>query len=174
MNPPTQEPEEPDVEALASEPLDEQDAELLADLARLYDLVDPVPAGLVDRVGFTLTLANLEIELASLSQELREPVGARGVETARTITFSGDTLSIMLTTTPTGRDSFRVDGWLAPGGSLRVELRCGGASRHTDADEDGRFEFEAVPKGLMQVVVHPTETCALQLRAPVVTHAVEL
>jgi hypothetical protein len=159
---------------LAAALLDADDDGILAELARIYDQLDPVPDGLVERIGFTLTLADLEIELARLSAETREPVGARGEERVRTVTFSSDSLTAMVTVTPRDAGLYRIDGWLAPGAALRVELRTDHGSLFTDADADGRFDFDALRGGLVQLVVHPTDGCGVRLTAPVVTPAMEL
>ena len=159
---------------LAGQLLDEEDSSLLAELARIYDRIDPVPEGLVERIGFTLTLAHLEIELARLVSESREPVGARGEERARTVTFSSDSLTTMVTITPQSDGAFRIDGWLAPGAELDVELRTDRGELRTTSDTDGRFEFVEVHGGLVQLVIHPTGGSAVQLGSPVVTPAMEL
>jgi hypothetical protein len=159
---------------LAAQLLDHGDAALLAELARIYDRIDPVPEGLVERIGFTLTLADLEIELARLTSETREPVGARGEEKARTVTFSSESLTTMVTITPQDRGHFRIDGWLAPGASLAVELRTDHGSLRTTSDDDGRFEFIQVRRGLVQLVSHPTNGSEVDLGSPVVTPAMEL
>ena len=159
---------------LAAQLLDHADAALLAELARIYEQIDPVPEGLVERIGFTLTLADLEIELARLTSETREPVGARGEERARTVTFSSESLTTMVTITPQDRGQFRIDGWLAPGAALAVELRTDHGSLRTTSDLDGRFEFVEVRRGLVQLVIHPTDGSEIELGSPVVTPAVEL
>ena len=41
---------------LADQPLDATDTALLTEVAALYDVVDPVPADLVERVKFALAL----------------------------------------------------------------------------------------------------------------------
>lgn len=158
----------------ADEPLDATDEALLTELAGIYELVDPMPEGLVERIGFTLTLADLEIELARLTMQTSEPVGARGEERARTVTFSSDSLTTMVTITPCEVGQFRIDGWLAPGGPLAVELRTDRGNLRTTADSDGRFEFIEVRGGMVQLVIHPTEGCEVELGAPVVTPALQL
>ncbi len=162
------------LDELATQPVDHDDVALLAELARIYERIDPVPEGLVERIGFTLTLADLEIELARLSAETREPVGARGEERVRTVTFSSDSLTTMVTVTPQDAGQFRIDGWLAPGAALDVELRTDHGSMRTAADRDGRFDFVEVRAGLVQLVIHPTDDCDVRLVSPVVTPAMEL
>lgn len=156
------------------QPLDETDLELLAELARVFELVDPVPAGFIERVGFTLTLAHMEMDLAHLVSDSVEAVGARGDERARTVTFTADSLAVMVTITPVGAGRFRLDGWLAPGGRMRIELRLQHGGDSTNADDDGRFEFDAVPPGLAQLVFHPTEGGETRLLTPVVTPAIDV
>jgi hypothetical protein len=164
----------PELDALASQLLDETDYELIAELARVFDLLDPTPDGLVERVGFTLTLAHMEMELAKLVSDSFEPVGARGEDRARTVTFTAENLTVMVTITPTGTGRYRLDGWLAPGGGMHVELRSERGGTQTHADDDGRFEFDPVPSGLAQLVFHPTEGGEAGLLTPVVTPAIEL
>lgn len=159
---------------LAEELLDDEDGQLLDEIARLYDLIDPMPADLVERIGFTLTLAHMEIELARLTLESRTPVGARGEERARTVTFSSESLTVMVTITPTAHRECRIDGWIAPGAPIRVELRSDRGSRDAIADVDGRFDFAEVSCGLVQLVFHPTPDIEVQLRSPVVTPAVQV
>jgi hypothetical protein len=162
------------LDQLAAQLLDDADVELLTELARLYELIDPVPEGLVERIGFTLTLADLEVELAKLTMQTMEPVGARGEERARTVTFSSESLTVMVTITPEDAGRFRIDGWVAPGGRLRVELRTEDGSRESTTDADGRFEFGDAPGGLVQLVFHPTDGSETPLQSPVVTPAVQL
>jgi hypothetical protein len=159
---------------LAEGLLDDEDDRLLERIARLYDLIDPMPADLVERIGFTLTLADMQIELARLIQESRTPVGARGEERARTVTFSSESLTVMVTITPTTHRRCRIDGWIAPGAAIRVELRNDRGSQDVIADVDGRFDFADVSCGMVQLVFHPTPDIEVQLRSPVVTPAVQV
>ncbi|HEU5107990.1 MAG TPA: hypothetical protein VFT95_05480 [Micromonosporaceae bacterium] len=152
-----------------------KDRPLLGELRGMWTRLDPMPTDLVDRVLFTLRLEDLEVELMRL-HEAAEPAGARGgpAETAGMITFSSRSLTVMLAVTGDGADLRRVDGWLAPAATLRIDVRvAGGADRDTVADEDGRFAFEA-PAGLIQLVIRPTEGATLALDRPVATPAVQL
>jgi hypothetical protein len=58
----------------------------------------------------------------------------------------------------------RIDGRLAPAAQLRVELRSAGTapdapptSEIVVSDDAGRFAFDAVDHGLVQLVVHPID-----------------
>ena len=84
------------------------DEHLLTMVRSLFEAADPVPAGLVDRIRFSVALAGLEGEVARLaaqdtevSQLYEHPGGlalARGgaPEESRTITFDSTDLTIMI------------------------------------------------------------------------------
>lgn len=149
------------------------DEALLAAVRRMWDRVDPPPAELPERVRFVLSLQNLEVELLELEQELLAGAGARGEERARTVTFSSENLTVMVTLggDPAGT---RIDGWVAGGGGLRVQLRREGSTRADDVDPDGRFSFDSVEAGRIQLVFTSPPGAELSLSVPVVTPAIEL
>ena len=150
------------------------DAELLDHLKAMWEARDPVPPGLVERVTFAIGLDDLDVELMRLTEEVLVPSGARGAEHVRTITFGGDSITVMVTVSQEGHEAFRLDGWLAPAAALSIELRRSEASVTTSSDEDGRFVFDNVPPGLAQLVLHPTPNAAVELRQDVVAPAVQL
>jgi hypothetical protein len=135
---------------LAAEELDPTDFGLLNSLRANFDDRDPVPDGLVERIQFQITLDALNTEVATLTQLDLAAAGARSTttEAVRTITFTTDSLTTMVTLTPLPDGTVRVDGWAAPGAGLGVELLLADGPRHTYADDDGRFVFESVPSGL--------------------------
>ena len=143
-------------EQLATEPIDHDDLALLNSLRAYYDEHDPVPDGLVERIQFELTLDALEAEVATLTQLDLSGAGARGSETeaVRTITFTSESATTMVTVSPEGENLVRVDGWASPGAGIRVELLLADGARETVADEDGRFVFEGLPTGLAKFALH--------------------
>lgn len=143
---------------LADEPLDATDFALLNSIRAYFDETDPVPDGLVDRIQFELTLDALHTEVATLTQLDLATAGVRttSTEAVRSITFTSDSLTTMVTLTPQGDGSVRVDGWAAPGAHLRVELLLSAGPLETHADADGRFVFESVPRGLAKFALHTT------------------
>lgn len=183
-----------DDEVGSLEPLDRTDLRLLGDLAAIYDVVDPMPGLLPDLVLFSLDglgavgggvgdgsargpADDLDVELARLVEsELAGlgPSGTRSVEHARRVTFASDNLTVMVVVHPHRDGSVRLDGWAAPGGGLRAELRSGDAVLSTDCDDAGRFVFDLVPGGPAQLVLHPTQLSDPTLTVPVVTPAVHL
>jgi hypothetical protein len=79
-----------------------------------------VPDGLVERIQFELTLDALNAEVATLMQMDMAAAGVRSAptEAVRTITFTSESLTTMVTLTPQPDGTVRVDGWTAtPGGS---------------------------------------------------------
>lgn len=163
---------ETDVDVLAAQPLDGADTRILGHIAVFYDRTDPVPEGLVDRIQFGITLDALHAEIAQL-QRTGDLVGVRSQEAteAQTVTFTSAHLTTMVTITPASADRVRIDGWVAPGGGVQVELRSGGSTRSTVADADGRFVFDDVPRGLAQFLLRPPHGIA---QPPVVTPSIEL
>ncbi len=158
-------------ESLASGPLDEKDARILANLSRMYEAADPVPEDLVERLQFAITLGALHAELAEL-QQLDELAGsARGADETKTLTFTSESLTTMVTVSAAGPDRVRIDGWCAPGSGASIELRQVSTSAQVQADEDGRFVFDDVSHGLTRFVVRTAEPTG---RNPVITPAVEL
>jgi hypothetical protein len=150
-----------------------EDAALLRELREMWEALDPPPDDLCERILFTLELRNLEFELMQM-RDAFDLVGARGPETARTVTFGSDSVTVMLNLSGTGPEPRRLDGWVVPTTPLRIELRTSTGTLETFADADGRFAFEHAPAGLVQLVLHPTEGTTVELTRPVITPAVQL
>jgi hypothetical protein len=153
---------------------DPRDEDMLALVRSLFEAADPVPAGLVDRVRFSVALAGLEGEVARLTVGDAElsPRGehsqpdehadglalARGApEESRTITFDSSDLTIMIRIDANADGTARVDGWLAPPRRCQVEIALIGGALEVAAEADGRFAFPSVPRGTVRIVVRPPE-----------------
>jgi hypothetical protein len=162
----------PSLDDLAAQPIDEQDTGALDRIAALFDRLDPVPDGLVDRIRFGITLDALHAEIAEL-QRNNDLAGVRSAGTAetQTVTFTSASLTVMVTISPSGAERVRIDGWVAPGGGVEVQLRLADDTRAATADPDGRFVFDDVPHGLAQFVVRQPSGVELP---PVVTPSIEL
>ena len=163
----------PSLDELAAGEIDTADAAVLAAVRGVYDALDPVPAGLVDRINFGITLDALHAEIAEL-QRSGELAGVRGedVTETQTVTFTSAHLTTMVTITALSADRVRLDGWGVPGAGVAVELRRGNGSQTTTADADGRFVFADVARGLAQFVLRPPADAGEQ--PPVITPSVEL
>lgn len=161
-------------EQLAGAPLDASDAKVLSMIADLYDLLDPVPPDLVERLQFSITLDALNAELAELQLLPEAELAARSSEQAsvvKTLTFTSDSLTTMVAISPDGPDRLRIDGWIAPASAVAVELHQGSLMRQVSADADGRFVFDDVQHGLTRFVIQAPQSGA---HPPVVTPAVEI
>jgi len=165
-------PDEAGLQRAATALLDAQDLDVLARLATIIELVDPVPSGLVERIGLALTIDALHAEVAELrlvgSPELALRSDEPSIE-AGTITFTTDVLTVMISVHGEG-DRVRVDGWTAPAGELDVELHQGGVVHETRSDADGRFSFADLARGPARLVLHRPE----DLDVPVVTPQIDL
>lgn len=160
----------------ADQPFDATDAALLGKVARLYEDLDPVPPGLLERLSFGLALEEVYAEVAEMSRVPLDLAGVRGeVAATRTesITFTTQTLTAMITVTHVGRDRVRLDGWLAPARRLQVRLRTHQGRLEAFADADGRFSFADLAAGFVQLSFHP-EAGNDDAGATVVTPSFEL
>ena len=144
---------------LAAEPLDAHDVALLEEVATLWAAADPVPEGLIERIQFELTLDALHAEVATLTQLDLAASGARSASTeaVRTVTFSAESLTAMVTITQEPDGSVRVDGWVAPGDGLLVEVLLSAETRRTYTDADGRFVLDGLPAELAKFAIHTTD-----------------
>ena len=161
-----------DLDGLAQEPIDDMDVRVLEQVARLFETLDPVPTSLVERINFGITLEGLHAEIAEL-QRSGDLAGVRsaGADAAQTVTFSSSSLTVMVTITPVSGDRARIDGWIAPGGGVNVEMRSPSGLTSVTADADGRFVFDDVARGLVRFLVRPPEGVAQQ---PVLTPSIEI
>jgi len=133
----------------ADQPLDGTDQLLLRDLAEVYDLLDPVPTGLRERIDFAIAVAELEADIAELT--MGELVGVRSEETD-SVTFTSGSLSLMVTTVRSAHH-VRIDGWVTSPGA-EVDVVGEGVTRTTTADAAGRFSVDEIPRGRAHFVVH--------------------
>ena len=125
------------------------DDELMAEVARLVNELDPPPPGLVERTQFAVALddidSHVELEVAQWADS-RPLAGVRG-GLPGTITFFVGDLTVMVNVTRTGERQ-RIDGWLVPAGAHGVEVRVAEhGSTVTTADEGGRFVSDRGSQG---------------------------
>lgn len=156
---------------LADEPLDEIDERILVGIADILRTSDPVPAGLAEDVKFALTVQALHAEVAELQQHGAESALARSEYThTQTLTFSAESLSVMVTLSPIDDHAVRIDGWVTGHDTpVRVEIRGAAQSLTTAVDEDGRFTVDPAPRGLARFVFLPEGDIR-----PVITPAIEI
>lgn len=161
---------EAQIEALAAQAVDDLDVELLVGLRRELARRDPVPADLVERSLFAMTLASLDAQVMEL-QELASREGALRGENAvaaRTVTFTAGALSMMITLSRAD-GAVRVDGWISPPRRLEVALhRAGSEPVAVTADDGGRFVFPRVERGFVGFVLHDVGSARATLTTPII------
>jgi len=130
------------------------DDELMTEVARLVNELDPMPPGLVERTQFAIAIDDIDdidFEVARWA-DTNTLAGVRG-GLPGTITFFVGDLTVMVNVTRTGERQ-RIDGWLVPAGAHGVEVRVAEhGSSTTTADEGGRFVLTEVPRGTTQLLV---------------------
>ncbi|MCT1363466.1 MULTISPECIES: hypothetical protein [unclassified Microbacterium] len=129
---------------------DEDDARLFARLRSLWGEVDPVPAGLIDRMVAAVAADGLNREYALLTLVEGQLGTVRGETDALTLQFSDGSTSILLHVTTTASGRRRIDGWVDTA-AAEIVLLQGERGRRTTPAETGRFVFDEVPSGLSRV-----------------------
>ena len=161
-----------DEDLLAQQPLDDTDERVLHLVRSHLDTVDPVPTHLADRVKFAMTVASLEAEVAHLMKDSRPLAAVRTTEYDRalTVTFESGSLSIMVTLEESERPGTTLLGGVtAPG--AEVELRERSRSSVTVADDEGRFVFDGVERGTVNLVIRQHDEPGAR---PVITPGIEI
>ena len=153
-----------------SDPLDTHDAVVLTDLRRVLARVDPVPAGLVERSLFALTLEGLHVELMELRRLEMPALGVRAGEAveARTVTFTADHVTVMITLSTTEAHGVRIDGWVAPAGRFTVTVRRLDGTLETETDDDGSFVLADIAPGPASLVLRPLDDSSPAVSTPVI------
>ena len=163
---------EHDLDALAAEPIDDQDLRALAGLRSILQASDPVPSGLAERAKFAMSVAALEAEIAEITTTTAELAGVRSTDYDRagTITFSSEQLSAMITIELVDGGQARLSGWVTTG-PTHIELRERSRTQETTTDDAGRFTFTAVERGLVHLVMRRLDDPESR---PVITPAIEI
>jgi hypothetical protein len=138
----------------------ERDGEdqLVDELRRVFELVDPVPENVLASARGSLTWRTIDAELAQLAYDSAldsEAVAlVRATDTMRMLTFESreaPSFSVELGVTSAG-SGYRVVGQLVPARPAEVEVRHGGGVLEAAADELGRFAVDGVARGPMSLV----------------------
>jgi len=156
---------------LAAEPLDAVDLHLLDALRHIHQDLDPVPEDLVDRVKFAMTVAALEADVAEIvSSSSLETVRGTDYDRADTVTFASEGLSVMVSIEHGATTKADIIGWVSEPG-VEVELRERGRTRTIAVDDEGRFTFAGVERGLVNFVLRWQDESG---KPPIITPAIEL
>ena len=144
----------------ATEPFDSTDEALLRELRETAARLDPCPADLTERIKFALTVQALQAEVAELTSQaglVSRSSATQEPAEATTVTYSTDSLSIMVSVSREGTGRARLDGWVTCGpAEVELDLAEDGTRRVT-ADGDGRFVLTDLPHGLAHLLVRPAQ-----------------
>jgi hypothetical protein len=126
------------------------DEELMASLGRALEAADPMPPWLLESAKSAYVWRTIDAELAELvfDSAVDELVGVRSTDTARQVTFRGPGVEVEVMIAGATR---RLVGQLIPPQSADVELLHGGMAVEAVADRLGRFSFEKVEPGPVQL-----------------------
>lgn len=150
------------------------DAQLLTDLQRMWELADPMPGDLPERVLFALDLEELDMdfELLRLVSTAQEDLSVRSVSSdVNTITFSGSSVTVMVRISELSGSRRRLDGWLAWTTPLRVVIHHSEGTYEAEVDERGRFVAGDIPAGMTRFVLTPADD---EQATPCITPTVEI
>jgi hypothetical protein len=126
------------------------------DLRAAQDLVDPVPAHLLDRAVGGFAWRTIDADLAALVfDSVAEPATVRGGEQPRLLTFRADASTLEFELTPAGA-TLRLVGRISPATPGELELRAGTGTVVVTPDDLGRFATGDVPPGPLQLRWRPT------------------
>lgn len=153
------------------DPLDDLDGVVLAALAAMHTRQDPVPPNLAEDAKFAIAVKLMHAEVAEIRRQAQDVAAVRSTDFNRveTLTFTSDTVTVMITVTSRDAESVRVDGWV-DGPPILVEVRDRTGSHVVEAGDDGRFSVPRVARGLAQLVFRERDGSA----RPVVTPHFEL
>lgn len=139
---------------LATGTIDATDQAVLATLRAALEHLDPVPDGLLERVTFAVALDEVWAEVAEITRMPATTAGVRGARANRqSMTFSARGMTVLVVVAPDGAGTVRLDGWVTPDTRSRVVVRMPDGQRETTVVQ-GRFAFDDVPGGMVQLVVH--------------------
>ncbi|MFB7894028.1 hypothetical protein ACFC1I_17645 [Microbacterium sp. NPDC056044] len=143
------------------------DAALFAQMRRMWEDVDPVPAGLVDQMVAAVAVEDLSREYALLTLVEGTFAAVRGETDTATLQFSDGTTSVLLHVTATEDGGRRVDGWV-DAAALAIRLIQGDREWSAEPGEHGRFAFDEVTPGMarLRLVVRDADGALRDFQTP--------
>ncbi len=143
--------------------MDDEDADLLAELRDVVSHVDPVPPELLAAAEAGFIMRDLDAELAALTYDSVVDTDrmalVRGAPASRLLTFEAADVTVELEAVAVGARR-RLVGQLVPAQSGRVEVRHRGGVLAADVDDLGRFvttDIEPGPVSIRCRVSGPTD-----------------
>src|SRR5687768_13264849 len=125
------------------------DDELVDDLRRVVEALDPVPQHAIEAAEAALDWRTIDDELAELLHDSSaEPAlaGVRAEASTRVLSFAGERVRVEVEVSGSGRDRTLV-GQIVPALSAQVEIRHADRVVTVTADQRGRFSAADVPAG---------------------------
>ena len=134
------------------DPMTDHDAELLAVLRRVFDVVDPPPAHVLDNAREAFVWQSIDAALAELVYDSRaqDDMVVRGGET-REVMFRAPGIEVEVMVVSELHRS--LVGQVVPAQETEVELLHAEGTAVTRTDALGRFGFENVAPGPIKLVV---------------------
>lgn len=124
--------------------MDERDDErLLVALREMWQLKDPVPASLADRMVAAVAVDDLSRDFALLELlDVPERVSVRAATDENILHFGDDASSVLVRVTTRGA-ACRLDGWSDPP-AIAARLVQEGREWEADMSEIGQFSFDGI------------------------------
>ncbi|MFT4295693.1 MAG: hypothetical protein QM582_09810 [Micropruina sp.] len=140
---------------------DEERDPLLVAIKKMYEELDPPPAGLTERVLVALAVddLDLEYELLTMVHRSQQLAGVRsGDDQKLVMEFTAPGVTVMLRISPVDAGHRRIDGWVtrtadanAEPAELTASLWQEQGTHTCVVGAHGRFEFAGVPRGLTRL-----------------------
>jgi hypothetical protein len=138
------------------------DEQLMLEIRRLWQTLDPPPGDLADGVLATLAAIDLEFEFELLTLvEARDSLAGTRSLTSQlaevgqwSLEFAGPDFRVLLRVS-TVNDRRRIDGWVLPRLPMRIQVASASAGHPSydgvEVDGHGRFEITNVSPGLSRL-----------------------
>jgi hypothetical protein len=134
------------------------DEQLMRELRRAADLMDPMPDHLVATARAAFTWRTVDAELAELVfDSLTAAAPVRGTAEPRLLTFQTSELTIEAELDH-GEGRGRMVGWLTPPAPVEIEIRHRRGTVTVTTDPLGRFAVGGLPRGPMRLLCRPAGT----------------
>ncbi|GAA0968047.1 hypothetical protein [Actinocorallia libanotica] len=126
--------------------------ELLQELRRAFELLDPPPPTLLDAARAAFAFRDPDAALAELTRD-STPAGAGLRGTSRLLTFAGEDVTVELQVSPSGHLRV-ITGRLTPARPATLCVRHSRGETRARVDGSGHFVADGIPCG--QVMLHFT------------------
>lgn len=133
---------------------DERDLQLIEELRHVVEIVDPVPARVLDAARGSFAWRTIDAELAEIAYDSAADADAAALVRSsgrRLLTFDAPGVSVELEVLASPPER-RLVGQLVPPRRATIEIRHPGGTVTLETDELGRFTAERVEHGPVSLV----------------------